>query len=139
MSILTEVKDKSFDIKALFKFIKIIKQEKPDIVHTHASSVARMAARFVKGTKVIYTRHCAYPVSGRIKKGIYEDLIESLSGRKAIAMREKSATEAIIVASALAAQLEEDNKTLSEYLEEIFNECRIIAKWSIVPRYSLFS
>ena len=31
-------------------------------------------------------------------------------------MREKSATEAIIVASALAAKLEEDNKTLSEYL-----------------------
>ncbi len=46
-----------------------------------------------------------------------EDLIESLTGRKAIAMREKSATEAIIVASSLAAKLEEDNKTLSEYLE----------------------
>ena len=51
-----------------------------------------------------------------------EDLIESLAGRKAIAMREKSATEAIIVASALAAKLEEDNKTLSEYLTEIFDE-----------------
>ena len=48
-----------------------------------------------------------------------EDLIESLAGRKAIAMREKSATEAIIVASSLAAKLEEDNKTLSEYLIEI--------------------
>ena len=60
-----------------------------------------------------------------------EDLIESLGGRKAIAMREKSATEAIIVASALAAKLEEDNKTLSEYLEEIFDENNIIAKFDV--------
>jgi len=60
-----------------------------------------------------------------------EDLIESLAGRKAIAMREKSATEAIIVASSLAAMLEEDNKTLSEYLIEIFNENNIIAKYDV--------
>ena len=60
-----------------------------------------------------------------------EDLIESLAGRKAIAMREKSATEAIIVASALAAKLEEDNKTLSEYLIEIFDENNIIAKYDV--------
>ena len=60
-----------------------------------------------------------------------EDLIESNAGRKAIAMREKSATEAIIVASSLAAQLEEDNKTLSEYLSEIFEENNIIAKFDV--------
>lgn len=60
-----------------------------------------------------------------------EDLIESLSGRKAIAMREKSATEAIIVASSLGAKLEEENKTLSEYLAEIFEENNIIAKFDV--------
>ena len=60
-----------------------------------------------------------------------EDLIESLSGRKAIAMREKSATEAIIVASCLAAKLEHENKTLSEYLSEIFEENNIIAKFDV--------
>lgn len=60
-----------------------------------------------------------------------EDLIESLSGRKAIAMREKSATEAIIVASSLVSRLEEDNKTLSEYLSEIFEENNIIAKFDV--------
>ena len=68
-----------------------------------------------------------------------EDLIESLSGRKAIAMREKSATEAIIVASALAGKLEEDNKTLSEYLEEIFNECNIIAKYDVREDISYYN
>ncbi len=60
-----------------------------------------------------------------------EDLIESLGGRKAIAMREKSATEAIIVASSLAAKLEEENTTLSEYLASIFDENDIIAKYDV--------
>ena len=68
-----------------------------------------------------------------------EDLIESSSGRKAIAMREKSATEAIIVASSLAAKLEEENKTLSEYLEEIFNECNIIAKYDVREDISYYN
>ncbi len=60
-----------------------------------------------------------------------EDMIESLAGRKAIAMREKSATEAIIVSSCLAAELEEENKTLSEYLSEIFEKNNIIAKFDV--------
>lgn len=68
-----------------------------------------------------------------------EDLISSLSGRKAIAMREKSATEAIIVASSLAAKLEEDNKTLSEYLEEIFEENNIIAKFDVREDISYYN
>lgn len=60
-----------------------------------------------------------------------EDLIESMAGRKAIAMREKSATEAIIVASVLAAKLAKANKTLSEYLVDIFDENNIIAKYDV--------
>ena len=68
-----------------------------------------------------------------------EDLIESLAGRKAIAMREKSATEAIIVASSLAAKLEEDNKTLSEYLVEIFEENNIIAKFDVREDISYYN
>ncbi len=68
-----------------------------------------------------------------------EELIESLAGRKAVAMREKSATEAIIVASALAAKLEEDNKTLSEYLIEIFDENNIIAKYDVREDISYYN
>ena len=68
-----------------------------------------------------------------------EDLIESMSGRKAIAMREKSATEAIIVAASLAAKLEEDNKTLSEYLIEIFDENNIIAKFDVREDISYYN
>lgn len=54
-----------------------------------------------------------------------EEMIKSLAGRQAVAMREKSATEAILVASALSAKLEEENKTMSEYLLEVFKENKI--------------
>ena len=60
-----------------------------------------------------------------------EELIKSKAGRIAIAMREKSASEAIIVASALAAKLEAEDKTLSIALDEIFNSNEIIAKYDM--------
>ena len=68
-----------------------------------------------------------------------ENLIESLFGRKAIAMREKSATEAIIVASSLAAKLEEENQTLSEYLADIFEKHNIIAKYDVREDISYYN
>ncbi|MBQ9246189.1 hypothetical protein IJ182_07980 [bacterium] len=60
-----------------------------------------------------------------------EELIKSKAGRIAIAMREKSASEAIIVASALAAKLEKQGKMLSTALDEIFTTNQIIAKFDI--------
>ena len=58
-----------------------------------------------------------------------EELIKSKSGRFAIAMREKSATEAIIVASALIAKLQKEQVSLSEYLIRIFEENNIIGRF----------
>ncbi|MBI5733635.1 MAG: hypothetical protein HY973_01685 [Candidatus Kerfeldbacteria bacterium] len=54
-----------------------------------------------------------------------EDLVVSRGGRQALAMREKSAGEASIVAAALAARLYLQKKLLSEHLENIFNEYNI--------------
>ncbi len=52
--------DKSFDIRAISEFTKIFKEEKPDIVHTHAAFSARIAA-FIAGVKVrIHTRHSTF-------------------------------------------------------------------------------
>ncbi len=56
-----------------------------------------------------------------------EELIKSQHGRCAVAMREKSATEAIIVASALISKL--DKTPLSEYLVQIFDENEIIGRF----------
>ena len=58
-----------------------------------------------------------------------EELIKSNNGRSAIAMREKSATEAIIVASALISKLQKEQVSLSEYLAEIFKENNITGRY----------
>ena len=52
--------------------------------------------------------------------------IKSLNGRIALAMREKSATEAIIVASALISSI---NTTLVEHLQKIYDENNIISRY----------
>lgn len=62
--------------------------------------------------------------SGGMITGL-EDFVESTGGRKALAMRDKSAGEAIIIATALAAFLHFQKKTIIEYLEEIFKENRV--------------
>ena len=63
------IADKSLDFKAISALKKVFKSEKPDIVHTHASMSAKIAARF-SGAKVIYTRHSVFPQSPKITKGI---------------------------------------------------------------------
>lgn len=56
-----------------------------------------------------------------------EDLIKSQNGRCAVAMREKSATEAIVVASALVSKL--NGEYLSDYLIKIFDENNIVGRF----------
>ena len=52
--------DKSLDFGAIGEYLKIFKEEKPDIVHTHAAMSARIAA-FLAGVKVrIHTRHSTF-------------------------------------------------------------------------------
>ena len=58
-----------------------------------------------------------------------EDLIKSQYGRCAVAMREKSATEAIIVASALISKLAPSGNYLSQYLAEVFEDNNIIGRF----------
>ncbi len=61
------LKDKSLDLPAIPKIKKIIEQEKPDIVHTHASLSARIAAKLYKKCKIVYTKHCDFPISTKYK------------------------------------------------------------------------
>lgn len=63
------IADKSLDFKAIKELKRIFKTEKPDIVHTHASMSAKIAARFA-GAKVIYTRHSVFPQPKSITMGI---------------------------------------------------------------------
>jgi glycosyltransferase involved in cell wall biosynthesis len=60
--------DKSFDLKDVKKLKALIRETSPDIVHTHGSLSGRIAGRQC-GRTVLYTRHCVFPVSPRMKKG----------------------------------------------------------------------
>lgn len=54
------IAEKSLDIAAIKSLKSVFKKEKPDLVHTHASMSARIAARHA-GCKVVYTRHSVFP------------------------------------------------------------------------------
>ncbi len=58
-----------------------------------------------------------------------EEIIQSGKGRKALAMREKSAGEASIITAALAAHLFLEKKSMLEYLEEVFKESSIVYRY----------
>ncbi len=63
------IADKSLDKDAIGKLKKIFKDEKPDLVHTHASMSARIAAK-LSGAKIVYTRHSVFPPSKKISRGV---------------------------------------------------------------------
>lgn len=60
--------DKSLDLSVIRSLKNIIRRERPQIVHTHGAMSGRIAGKQA-GAKVVFTRHCAFPVSDRIKKG----------------------------------------------------------------------
>lgn len=68
-----------------------------------------------------------------------ESLIKSKAGRIAIAMREKSATEAIVVASALASYIEKQGLLLSDYLSEVFEKNKIVSRFDIREDISYYN
>lgn len=53
-------RDKSFDVWAIGEFVRIFRREKPDIVHTHSSFSAKLAALLTGVKSRIYTRHCVF-------------------------------------------------------------------------------
>ncbi len=66
-----------------------------------------------------------------------EDMIVSHNGRCALAMREKSAFEAIIVASCLIASL--GDTSLYEYLENVYSENSIVSRFGVRQDISYYN
>ncbi len=58
--------DKSLDLKAVKEISAIIRQYKPDIVHTHSSFSGKLASYLCKIPCRFYTRHCAFPQAKRL-------------------------------------------------------------------------
>ena len=104
------------------KVEKQIKEDKPVVI----TDVLGNDIELGKNPRVVF----AGEESGGMIIGP-ENPVVSLNGRQAIAMREKSATEAIIVASALAAQLEEKNQNFANYLESVFENNNIKGRYDV--------
>lgn len=62
------MKDSSFDLGALHALRSLFVDEKPDIVHTHASLTARMAAKFAKVPYIVVSKHCLEGKKGSFYK-----------------------------------------------------------------------
>ncbi|MDR0915978.1 MAG: glycosyltransferase family 4 protein [Oscillospiraceae bacterium] len=60
---LPDIGESSLNPRAISAFRRVMCETRPDIVHTHASMSARIAARLYGKCKIVYTRHCAYPQS----------------------------------------------------------------------------
>jgi len=86
--------DKSMDRKAIGILAKILKREKPDLVHTHGSLSGRIAARMA-GCRVVFTRHCAFPPG---------KLVSSFPGRTANRLLNTALADGVIAVGEAAKQ-----------------------------------
>ncbi|MBZ4645600.1 MAG: hypothetical protein PWR27_483 [Petroclostridium sp.] len=68
--------DRSFDIQSIKALYKIVKRERAQVVHTHASLSARIAARMAGVKAIIHTKHC---IDQDIKKGVKRDIIAAVN------------------------------------------------------------
>ncbi len=59
-------RDKSMDFKAMREVQRIIREWKPDIVHTHSAFYGKMAAYLCGVKSRFYTRHSAFPPSKKL-------------------------------------------------------------------------
>ena len=72
------IADSSFSVSGIKSLSEIFEREKPDIVHTHASLSARIAAKKNK-IKVVHTRHCLESPKKGIKRVVYRYINNKLS------------------------------------------------------------
>lgn len=59
-------RDKSFDMAAVGKLMRIIRDFQPDIVHCHSSFSGKLAAFLSRVPGRFYTRHCTFPQPKRL-------------------------------------------------------------------------
>jgi glycosyltransferase involved in cell wall biosynthesis len=73
--------DKSLDWSSVSAFRKLFTQERPQIVHTHASLSARIAAKLTGVGAIVHTKHCLDNPKTGIKKAIAAGVNNQLSSK----------------------------------------------------------
>lgn len=81
-----EMADSSFDKKAFRPLFRVFRQEKPDIIHTHASLTARMAARAAGVPAIFHTKHCMEGAAGIFPKKMLRREVNALFSDRIIAV-----------------------------------------------------
>lgn len=71
--------DRSADLKAISEYTHIFRTHHPDIVHTHASLAARIAARVSRVPVCIHTRHCVFPLTTYQKTPLYRVVFRNIN------------------------------------------------------------
>lgn len=83
------MRDKSLDFSAISKLVKVIREGRFDVIHSHASMSARIAGRLC-GKRMVYTRHSVfdnppykkrfpYKLINRLINGFFSDAIIAVS------------------------------------------------------------
>lgn len=67
--------DSSYDKKALRPLTVLFQKDKPDIVHTHASLTARMAAKKAGVKQIFHTKHCMEAMCSNTLKRIAKRMV----------------------------------------------------------------
>ena len=106
------LKDKSLDFGAIGKIKKIIKEEEPDIVHTHASLSARIAAKQYGKCKIVFTKHCDFPISSKFKYKLVRKINQFLN---------ENLTDKIIATSELAKENLIKQGISESFIETVLN------------------
>ncbi|HYE09669.1 MAG TPA: glycosyltransferase [Patescibacteria group bacterium] len=73
--------DKSLDWASVNAFRRLFMQERPQIVHTHASLSARIAAKLTGVKAIVHTKHCLDNPRTGIKKAVAAGINNQLSSR----------------------------------------------------------
>jgi glycosyltransferase involved in cell wall biosynthesis len=75
------IADRSMNNNAVKLFKEMFEKKKPDIVHTHATLSARIAAREYGKCKIVHTRHSVFDQPAYKKKFPIKQIIGSLNNR----------------------------------------------------------
>lgn len=78
--------DRSFSAKSFFEDIEILKENRPDIVHSHASLSSRLASTALGIPTRIHTRHCVFPISKIMKNPISRAVVGTANNLFSTAM-----------------------------------------------------
>ena len=78
--------DSSYDKKAMAPLTELFRKDKPDVVHTHASLTARMAAKKAGVPRIFHTKHCMENVSGNTLKRLAKRMVNHRYSDRVIAV-----------------------------------------------------